>query len=185
MPAIGGGGGRPPSPPRAAGYGLPGFAGRRQRFPGGVGRATEWAVARRPPPNLGATLIEFFHLSRPRAIPPATIPPATAPPTRRRGWPLGDPIRAPEAASDRHRWSGTRRAMSSSRPKLSEMVRSAAKEGEAVGGRWASPSRRVSEMFEGRVRKARLARHRATRRAGGSEDGSDIHDPGSELGALM
>jgi 2-oxoisovalerate dehydrogenase E1 component alpha subunit len=129
---------------KAAGYGLPGLRVDGNDFLA-VWAATEWAVARARA-NLGATLIELFTY---RAAGHST----SDDPTRYRPadeaihWPLGDPIaRLKQHLIAIGEWDEARHVQFEA--ELSEMVRSAAKEGEAVGtlGKSKPP---VSEMFEG------------------------------------
>lgn len=129
---------------KAAGYGLPGLRVDGNDFLA-VWAATEWAVARARA-NLGATLIEFFTY---RAAGHSTSddPGRYRPVDEAAHWPLGDPIaRLKQYLIDIGEWDETRHIQSEA--ELSEMVRSAAKEGEAVGtlGKSKPP---VSEMFEG------------------------------------
>src|ERR1700744_3149969 len=129
---------------KAAGYGLPGLRVDGNDFLA-VWAATEWAVARAQA-NLGATLIEFFtyrvagHSTR-------DDPTRYRPADEGSQWPLGDPI----ACLKQHligigEWDEARHVQCEA--ELAEAVRSAAKEGEAVGtlGKSKPP---VAEMFEG------------------------------------
>ena len=129
---------------KAAGYGLPGLRVDGNDFLA-VWAATEWAVARARA-NLGATLIEFFTY---RAAGHSTSddPARYRPADEAACWPLGDPIaRLKQHLIAIGEWDEARHVQFEA--ELSEMVRSAAKEGEAVGtlGKSKPP---VSEMFEG------------------------------------
>jgi 2-oxoisovalerate dehydrogenase E1 component alpha subunit len=129
---------------KAAGYGLPGLRVDGNDFLA-VWAATEWAVARARA-NLGATLIEFFTY---RAAGHSTSddPGRYRPADEAAHWPLGDPIvRLKQHLIAIGEWDEARHVQFEA--ELSEMVRSAAKEGEAVGtlGKSKPP---VSEMFEG------------------------------------
>jgi len=129
---------------KAAGYGLPGLRVDGNDFLA-VWAATEWAVARARA-NLGATLIELFTY---RAAGHSTSddPARYRPADEAIHWPLGDPIaRLKQHLIAIGEWDEARHVQFEA--ELSEMVRSAAKEGEAVGtlGKSKPP---VSEMFEG------------------------------------
>ncbi|HEX4118673.1 MAG TPA: thiamine pyrophosphate-dependent enzyme [Rhizomicrobium sp.] len=129
---------------KAAGYGLPGLRVDGNDFLA-VWAATEWAVARARA-NLGATLIEFFTY---RAAGHSTSddPARYRPADEAAHWPLGDPIaRLKQHLIAIGEWDEARHVQFEA--ELSEMVRSAAKQGEAVGtlGKSKPP---VSEMFEG------------------------------------
>jgi 2-oxoisovalerate dehydrogenase E1 component alpha subunit len=129
---------------KAAGYGLPGLRVDGNDFLA-VWAATEWAVTRARA-NLGATLIEFFTY---RAAGHSTSddPARYRPADEAARWPLGDPIaRLKQHLIAIGEWDEARHVQFEA--ELSEMVRSAAKEGEAVGtlGKSKPP---VSEMFEG------------------------------------
>jgi 2-oxoisovalerate dehydrogenase E1 component alpha subunit len=129
---------------KAAGYGLPGLRVDGNDFLA-VWAATQWAVARARA-NLGATLIEFFTY---RAAGHSTSddPGRYRPADEAAHWPLGDPIaRLKQHLIAIGEWDEARHVQFEA--ELSEMVRSAAKEGEAVGtlGKSKPP---VSEMFEG------------------------------------
>jgi 2-oxoisovalerate dehydrogenase E1 component alpha subunit len=129
---------------KAAGYGLPGLRVDGNDFLA-VWAATEWAVARARA-NLGATLIEFFTY---RAAGHSTSddPARYRPADEAARWPLGDPIaRLKQHLIAIGEWDEARHVQFEA--ELSEMVRSAAKEGEAVGtlGKSKPP---VSEMFQG------------------------------------
>ena len=129
---------------KAAGYGLPGLRVDGNDFLA-VWAATEWAVARARA-NLGATLIEFFTY---RAAGHST----SDDPTRYRpadepvAWPLGDPVtRLKQHLIAIGEWDEARHVQFEA--ELAESVKTAAKEGEAVGtlGKSKPP---VAEMFEG------------------------------------
>jgi 2-oxoisovalerate dehydrogenase E1 component alpha subunit len=129
---------------KAAGYGLPGLRVDGNDFLA-VWAATQWAVARARA-NLGATLIEFFTY---RAAGHSTSddPGRYRPADEAAHWPLGDPIaRLKQHLIAIGEWDEARHVQFEA--ELSEMVRSAAKEGEAVGtlGKSKPP---VTEMFEG------------------------------------
>ena len=145
---------------KAAGYGMPGLRVDGNDFLA-VWAATEWAVARARA-NLGATLIEFFTYraaGHSTSDDPTRYRPAEEPDNS----PLGDPDRAAEAPSDRHRRMG-RRTPCPVRSGADEGVRAAAKEGEAVGtlGKSKPPVSECSKAYS----KTRLARDRTAQRAG-------------------
>lgn len=129
---------------KAAGYGLPGLRVDGNDFLA-VWAATEWAVARARA-NLGATLIELFTY-RVAGHSTSDDPTRYRPADEAAQWPLGDPI----ARLKQHlivigEWDEARHVQCEA--ELAEAVRSAVKEGEAVGtlGQSKPP---VSEMFEG------------------------------------
>lgn len=129
---------------KAAGYGLPGLRVDGNDFLA-VWAATEWAVARARA-NLGATLIEFFTY---RAAGHSTSddPTRYRPADEASAWPLGDPIQRLKQHLIRiGEWDEQRHVQFEA--ELTEAVRAAAKEGEAVGtlGQSKPP---VAEMFEG------------------------------------
>lgn len=129
---------------KAAGYGLPGLRVDGNDFLA-VWAATEWAVARAKA-NLGATLIEFFTY-RVAAHSTSDDPTRYRPADEAVKWPLGDPIQRLKSHLIRiGEWDEARHVQCEA--ELAEVVRSAAKEGEAVGtlGKSKPP---VSEMFEG------------------------------------
>ncbi|HWM61542.1 MAG TPA: thiamine pyrophosphate-dependent enzyme, partial [Rhizomicrobium sp.] len=114
---------------KAAGYGLPGLRVDGNDFLA-VWAATQWAVARARA-NLGATLIEFFTY---RAAGHSTSddPGRYRPADEAAHWPLGDPIaRLKQHLIALGEWDEARHVQFEA--ELSEMARSAAKEGEAVG----------------------------------------------------
>jgi 2-oxoisovalerate dehydrogenase E1 component alpha subunit len=129
---------------KAAGYGLPGLRVDGNDFLA-VWAATEWAVARARA-NLGATLIEFFTY-RVAGHSTSDDPTRYRPADEASRWPLGDPI----ARLKLHliaigEWDEARHVQCEA--ELSDAVRTAVKEGEAVGtlGQSKPP---VSEMFQG------------------------------------
>jgi 2-oxoisovalerate dehydrogenase E1 component alpha subunit len=129
---------------KAAGYGLPGLRVDGNDFLA-VWAVTEWAVARARA-NLGATLIEFFTY---RAAGHSTSddPTRYRPADEAAHWPLGDPIaRLKQHLIGIGEWDEARHVQFEA--ELTEYVRAAVKEGEAVGtlGKSKPP---VSEMFEG------------------------------------
>ena len=129
---------------KAIGYGLPGLRVDGNDFLA-VWAATEWAVARARA-NLGATLIEFFTY-RSAGHSTSDDPGRYRPADEAAHWPLGDPMaRLKQHLIAIGEWDEVRHVQLEA--ELSEMVRSAAKEGEAVGtlGKSKPP---VSEMFEG------------------------------------
>ena len=129
---------------KAAGYGLPGLRVDGNDFLA-VWAATEWAMARARA-NLGATLIEFVTY-RVAAHSTSDDPTRYRPADEAKFWPLGDPIdRLKRHLIVLGEWDDARHAQGEA--ELAEAVRSAAKEGEAVGtlGQSKPP---VSEMFEG------------------------------------
>lgn len=129
---------------KAAGYGLPGLRVDGNDFLA-VWAATEWAVARARA-NLGATLIEFFTY-RVAGHSTSDDPTRYRPADEGARWPLGDPIaRLKQHLIAIGEWDEARHVQCEA--ELAETVRSAAKEGEAVGtlGKSKPP---VSEMFEG------------------------------------
>ncbi|MEO7054970.1 MAG: thiamine pyrophosphate-dependent dehydrogenase E1 component subunit alpha, partial [Rhizomicrobium sp.] len=129
---------------KAAGYGLPGLRVDGNDFLA-VWAATEWAVARAKA-NLGATLIEFFTYrvaGHSTSDDPTRYRPANEPVK----WPLGDPVqRLKTHLTVIGEWDEARHTQCEA--ELTEAVRAAAKEGEAVGtlGQSKPP---VFEMFEG------------------------------------
>jgi 2-oxoisovalerate dehydrogenase E1 component alpha subunit len=129
---------------KAAGYGLPGLRVDGNDFLA-VWAATEWAVARAKA-NLGATLIEFFTYrvaGHSTSDDPTRYRPANEPVN----WPLGDPVqRLKTHLMAIGEWDEARHTQCEA--ELTEAVRAAAKEGEAVGtlGQSKPP---VFEMFEG------------------------------------
>jgi 2-oxoisovalerate dehydrogenase E1 component alpha subunit len=129
---------------RAIGYGLPGLRVDGNDFLA-VYAATEWA-ADRARGNHGATLIEFVTY---RAAGHSTSddPSRYRPADEAAAWPLGDPIARLKAhLIALGEWSDAQHA--SLEKELTDLVRLAAKEGEAVGTLGVSkPS--VREMFEG------------------------------------
>jgi 2-oxoisovalerate dehydrogenase E1 component alpha subunit len=128
---------------RAIGYGLPGLRVDGNDFLA-VYAATDWA-ARRARGNGGATLIEFFTY---RAAGHSTSddPTRYRPTDEAARWPLGDPIeRLKTHLIALGEWSEERHVQLGA--ELSEAVRAAAKEGEAIGTLGTSkPDTR--EMFE-------------------------------------
>jgi 2-oxoisovalerate dehydrogenase E1 component alpha subunit len=129
---------------KAAGYGLPGLRVDGNDFLA-VWAVTEWAVARARA-NLGATLIEFFTY---RAAGHSTSddPTRYRPADEAAHWPLGDPIaRLKQHLIGIGEWDEARHIQFEA--ELTEYVRAAGKEGEAVGtlGKSKPP---VGEMFEG------------------------------------
>jgi len=129
---------------KAAGYGLPGLRVDGNDFLA-VWAATEWAAARAKA-NLGATLIEFFTY-RVAAHSTSDDPTRYRPADEAVKWPLGDPVqRLKTHLTMIGEWDDARHTQCEA--ELTEAVRSAAKEGEAVGtlGQSKPP---VSEMFEG------------------------------------
>ena len=129
---------------KAAGYGLPGLRVDGNDFLA-VWAATEWAVERARA-NLGATLIEFFTY-RVAGHSTSDDPTRYRPADEGAQWPLGDPVaRLKQHLIAIGEWDEARHVQCEA--ELAETVRSAAKEGEAVGtlGRSKPP---VSEMFEG------------------------------------
>ena len=129
---------------KAAGYGLPGLRVDGNDFLA-VWAATEWAVARARA-NLGATLIEFFTY-RVAGHSTSDDPTRYRPADEAARWPLGDPIaRLKQHLIAIGEWDEARHVQCEA--ELVDMVRSAVKEGEAVGtlGQSKPP---VSEMFEG------------------------------------
>jgi 2-oxoisovalerate dehydrogenase E1 component alpha subunit len=129
---------------KAIGYGLPGLRVDGNDFLA-VWSATEWAVERARA-NLGATLIEFFTYrvaAHSTSDDPARYRPADEP----EHWPLGDPIaRLKQHLMRIGEWDEQRHIQFEI--ELEERVRSAIKQGEAVGtlGKSKPP---VAEMFEG------------------------------------
>jgi 2-oxoisovalerate dehydrogenase E1 component alpha subunit len=129
---------------KAAGYGLPGLRVDGNDFLA-VWAATEWAVARARA-NLGATLIEFFTY-RVAGHSTSDDPTRYRPADEGAKWPLGDPIaRLKQHLIAIGEWDEARHVQCEA--ELTDTVRSAVKEGEAVGtlGQSKPP---VSEMFEG------------------------------------
>jgi 2-oxoisovalerate dehydrogenase E1 component alpha subunit len=129
---------------KAAGYGLPGLRVDGNDFLA-VWAATEWAVARAKA-NLGATLIEFFTY-RVAAHSTSDDPTRYRPAEEAAKWPLGDPVqRLKTHLALIGEWDEARHTQCEA--EMAEAVRSAAKEGEAVGtlGQSKPP---LSEMFEG------------------------------------
>jgi 2-oxoisovalerate dehydrogenase E1 component alpha subunit len=129
---------------KAAGYGMPGLRVDGNDFLA-VWAATEWAVARAKA-NLGATLIEFFTY-RVAAHSTSDDPTRYRPADEAAKWPLGDPLQRLKAhLITIGEWDEARHTQCEA--ELTEAVRAAAKEGEAVGtlGQSKPP---VSEMFEG------------------------------------
>jgi 2-oxoisovalerate dehydrogenase E1 component alpha subunit len=129
---------------KAAGYGLPGLRVDGNDFLA-VWAVTQWAMARARA-NLGATLIEFFTY---RAAGHSTSddPTRYRPADEAAHWPLGDPIQRLKQHLIRiGAWDEQRHVQFEA--ELTEAVRTAVKEGEAVGtlGQSKPP---VSEMFEG------------------------------------
>jgi 2-oxoisovalerate dehydrogenase E1 component alpha subunit len=127
---------------RAVGYGLPGLRVDGNDFLA-VYAATEWA-AERARSNHGATLIEFVTYrasGHSTSDDPTKYRPAEEPSR----WPLGDPIeRLKTHLIGLGHWSETQHAALVE--ELTEQVRAAAKEGEAIGTLGVSrPS--VKEMF--------------------------------------
>jgi 2-oxoisovalerate dehydrogenase E1 component alpha subunit len=127
---------------RAVGYGLPGLRVDGNDFLA-VYAATEWA-AERARSNHGATLIEFVTYrasGHSTSDDPTKYRPAEEPSK----WPLGDPIeRLKTHLIGLGHWSETQHAALVE--ELTEQVRAAAKEGEAIGTLGVSrPS--VKEMF--------------------------------------
>ena len=129
---------------KAAGYGLPGLRVDGNDFLA-VWAATEWAVARARA-NLGATLIELFTY-RVAGHSTSDDPTRYRPADEGTQWPLGDPIaRLKQHLIAIGEWDEARHVQCEA--ELVETVRSAVKQGEAVGtlGQSKPP---VSEMFEG------------------------------------
>jgi 2-oxoisovalerate dehydrogenase E1 component alpha subunit len=129
---------------KAAGYGLPGLRVDGNDFLA-VWAATEWAVARARA-NLGATLIELFTY-RVAGHSTSDDPTRYRPADEGAQWPLGDPIaRLKQHLIAIGEWDEARHVQCEA--ELVEAVRSAVKQGEAVGtlGQSKPP---VSEMFEG------------------------------------
>ncbi|MES2294271.1 MAG: thiamine pyrophosphate-dependent enzyme [Pseudomonadota bacterium] len=129
---------------KAAGYGLPGLRVDGNDFLA-VWAATEWAVARARA-NLGATLIELFTY-RVAGHSTSDDPTRYRPADEGSQWPLGDPIaRLKQHLIAIGEWDEARHVQCEA--ELVEAVRSAVKQGEAVGtlGQSKPP---VSEMFEG------------------------------------
>ena len=129
---------------KAAGYGLPGLRVDGNDFLA-VWAATEWA-AERARANLGATLIEFFTY-RVAGHSTSDDPTRYRPADEGAQWPLGDPIvRLKQHLIAIGEWDEARHVQCEA--ELVDTVRSAVKEGEAVGtlGQSKPP---VSEMFEG------------------------------------
>jgi 2-oxoisovalerate dehydrogenase E1 component alpha subunit len=129
---------------RAIGYGLPGLRVDGNDFLA-VYAATEWA-AERARSNRGATLIEFVTYragGHSTSDDPTKYRPADEP----AGWPLGDPIdRLKQHMIAIGAWSEVQHEALAGA--LKDLVRLAAKEGEAIGTLGQSkPSTR--EMFEG------------------------------------
>lgn len=129
---------------KALAYGLPGLRVDGNDFLA-VWSATKWA-AERARNNLGATLIEFFTY---RAAGHSTSddPTKYRPADEAEHWPLGDPLeRLKHHLISLGEWDDERHEALTD--ELSETVRAAVKEGEAVGTLGQSkPS--VREMFEG------------------------------------
>lgn len=129
---------------KAAGYGMPGLRVDGNDFLA-IWAATQWAVARARA-NLGATLIEFFTYraaGHSTSDDPTRYRPADEP----AAWPLGDPIvRLKQHLIALGEWDEARHIQFEA--ELTERVKGAAKEGEAVGTLGKSKPR-VSEMFEG------------------------------------
>lgn len=129
---------------RALGYGLPGLRVDGNDFLA-VYAATQWA-AERARGNRGATLIEFVTY---RAAGHSTSddPTKYRPADEAAHWPLGDPItRLKEYLINLGEWSDARHAALET--ELKELVRAAAKAGEAVGTLGVNPPSK-REMFEG------------------------------------
>lgn len=129
---------------RALGYGLPGLRVDGNDFLA-VYAATQWA-AERARGNRGATLIEFVTY---RAAGHSTSddPTKYRPADEAAHWPLGDPItRLKEYLISLGEWSDARHAALET--ELKELVRAAAKAGEAVGTLGVNPPSK-REMFEG------------------------------------
>jgi len=129
---------------KALAYGLPGLRVDGNDFLA-VWSATKWA-AERARNNLGATLIEFFTY---RAAGHSTSddPTKYRPADEAEHWPLGDPLeRLKHHLISLGEWDDERHEALTD--ELSETVRAAVKEGEAIGTLGQSkPS--VREMFEG------------------------------------
>ena len=128
---------------RAIGYGLPGLRVDGNDFLA-VHAATEWA-AERARSNLGATLIEFVTY-RASGHSTSDDPGKYRPVDEAEHWPLGDPVaRLKQHLIAIGEWSDARHAALEA--DLTEAVRAAVKEGEAIGTLGQSkPSLR--EMFE-------------------------------------
>lgn len=129
---------------KAIGYGLPGLRVDGNDFLA-VWAVTEWAKARAHA-GLGATLIEFFTY-RGAGHSTSDDPTRYRPADEARHWPLGDPIeRLKRYLTGIGEWDEQRHVQFEAQ--LSEEIRTAVKEGEAVGtlGQSKPP---VSEMFEG------------------------------------
>jgi 2-oxoisovalerate dehydrogenase E1 component alpha subunit len=129
---------------RAVGYGLPGLRVDANDFLA-VWAATEWA-AERARTNRGATLIELFTYraaGHSTSDDPTKYRPAEEPSI----WPLGDPVdRLKAHLIGLGEWDEKRHEALVA--ELTEAVRVAVKEGEAVGTLGKSPPS-VREMFEG------------------------------------
>jgi 2-oxoisovalerate dehydrogenase E1 component alpha subunit len=129
---------------KAAGYGLPGLRVDGNDFLA-VWAATEWAAARARA-NLGATLIELFTY-RVAGHSTSDDPTRYRPADEGARWPLGDPIlRLKQHLIAIGEWDEARHVQCEA--ELTDAVRTAVKQGEAVGtlGQSKPP---VSEMFEG------------------------------------
>ncbi len=128
---------------RAIGYGLPGLRVDGNDFLA-IWAATEWA-AERARANLGATVIELFTY-RAEGHSTSDDPTRYRPADEARHWPLGDPIeRLKQHLIVIGEWDDARHEALIA--ELTEDVRAAVKEGEAIGTLGQSkPS--VREMFE-------------------------------------
>jgi 2-oxoisovalerate dehydrogenase E1 component alpha subunit len=129
---------------KAVAYGLPGLRVDGNDFLA-IWAATEWA-AERARSNRGATLIELFTY-RAGGHSTSDDPSKYRPAGEAAKWPLGDPVeRLKQHLIALGEWDEARHQ--SLQTELTETVRAAVKEGEAVGSLGKSkPS--VSEMFEG------------------------------------
>jgi 2-oxoisovalerate dehydrogenase E1 component alpha subunit len=129
---------------KAIGFGLPGLRVDGNDFLA-IWAVSEWAKARAKA-NLGATLIEFFTY-RGAGHSTSDDPTRYRPADEAKAWPLGDPIeRLKRYLIGIGEWDEQRHVQFE--VQLTEEVRTAVKEGEAVGtlGQSKPP---VSEMFEG------------------------------------
>jgi 2-oxoisovalerate dehydrogenase E1 component alpha subunit len=114
---------------KALGYGIPGLRVDGNDFLA-VWAATEWA-AQRARANLGATLIEFFTY-RAEGHSTSDDPSRYRPADDARHWPLGDPIeRLKLHLIEIGEWSDERHQ--ALREELEEELRTAVKEGQAIG----------------------------------------------------